>query len=83
MTLNGKPLYTFYTDQAGKVTGDNFKDSFDGQDFSWHVVTVGGTNGSSGAAPSGTGQTGAGQSNGGQNGYGQSGGGTVRRLLEQ
>ena len=41
VTYNGQPLYTFTQDQAGQVTGDGFKDAFNGQQFTWHVVTVG------------------------------------------
>jgi predicted lipoprotein with Yx(FWY)xxD motif len=74
VTLNGQPLYTFYADQAGKVTGDNFHDSFNGTNFSWHVVRVGATSGSSGGSSgSGTGSS----SGGGTTGGGSTGGSTT------
>ncbi len=38
VTYRGKPLYTFTLDKRGKVSGDNFVDSFGGQRFKWHVV---------------------------------------------
>jgi predicted lipoprotein with Yx(FWY)xxD motif len=38
VTRNGKPLYSFYLDSPGEVSGDGFKDAFGGQQFSWHVV---------------------------------------------
>jgi predicted lipoprotein with Yx(FWY)xxD motif len=38
VTLDGKPLYSFAEDSPGEVTGDGFKDSFDGRDFTWSVV---------------------------------------------
>jgi len=50
VTYNGKPLYSFTQDQPGQVTGDGFQDAFDGQHFTWHVVSVG--NGGSGSAGS-------------------------------
>jgi predicted lipoprotein with Yx(FWY)xxD motif len=56
VTYNGKPLYTFTQDQAGQVTGDGFQDAFDGQHFTWHVVSVGnGGSGSGGSTSSGGG----------------------------
>lgn len=51
VTYNGAPLYTFTQDQAGEVTGDGFQDAFNGQQFTWHAVTVG----NSGGAASGGG----------------------------
>jgi len=41
VTYNGMPLYTFSQDQAGQVTGNGFQDAFNGQQFTWHVITVG------------------------------------------
>jgi predicted lipoprotein with Yx(FWY)xxD motif len=56
VTYNGKPLYTFTKDQAGQVTGDGFQDAFGGQQFTWHVVSVGnGGSGSAGSTKSGGG----------------------------
>jgi predicted lipoprotein with Yx(FWY)xxD motif len=43
VTYDGRPLYRFTEDGgAGKVTGDGFKDSFDGTEFTWHAVTTDG-----------------------------------------
>ena len=55
VTYDGKPLYSFSEDQPGQVTGDGFKDSFDGQSFTWHAVTTEGTS---------TGGSGGGRTNG-------------------
>jgi predicted lipoprotein with Yx(FWY)xxD motif len=41
VTFDGKRLYTFVEDEPGAVTGDGFSDAFDGQQFTWHVVSVG------------------------------------------
>ena len=41
VTFDGKALYTFVEDEPGEVTGDGFSDAFDGQQFTWHVVSVG------------------------------------------
>jgi predicted lipoprotein with Yx(FWY)xxD motif len=41
VTLDGRRLYTFVQDEPGEVTGDGFSDAFDGQQFTWHVVSVG------------------------------------------
>jgi predicted lipoprotein with Yx(FWY)xxD motif len=53
-TYNGMPLYSFTQDQAGQVTGDGFKDAFGGQQFTWHVVTVGNSSGASSGAGGGS-----------------------------
>ncbi len=42
VTLDGRRLYTFVQDGPGQVTGDGFSDAFDGQQFTWHVVSAGG-----------------------------------------
>ena len=42
VTHDGKRLYSFTEDEPGEVTGDGFADAFDGQQFTWHVVRVGG-----------------------------------------
>jgi predicted lipoprotein with Yx(FWY)xxD motif len=55
VTFDGKPLYSFTQDGSGEVNGDGFSDSFDGQQFTWHVVSVSGgsqSNTSSGNASS-------------------------------
>jgi predicted lipoprotein with Yx(FWY)xxD motif len=41
VTFNGKRLYRFVQDEPGVVTGDGLSDAFDGQQFTWHVVSVG------------------------------------------
>ena len=41
VTFDGERLYTFVEDEPGEVTGDGFSDAFDGQQFTWHVVSVG------------------------------------------
>jgi predicted lipoprotein with Yx(FWY)xxD motif len=66
VTFDGKPLYTFTQDQSGEVTGDGFKDAFDGQQFTWHVIAVGNTGGAS--SGSGSGSAGS-TSSGGGSGY--------------
>jgi predicted lipoprotein with Yx(FWY)xxD motif len=56
ITYKGVPLYSFTQDQPGQVTGDGFHDAFNGQQFTWHVVTVGngGSSGSSGGSAAAT-----------------------------
>jgi hypothetical protein len=63
-TYNGAPLYTFTQDQPGEVTGDGFKDAFGGQSFTWHVVSVGNSGGTSNG-----GSSGSTSSSGGGSGY--------------
>ncbi len=41
VTFNGGPVYRFVEDQSGSVNGDGLDDAFDGQQFTWHVVTTG------------------------------------------
>jgi predicted lipoprotein with Yx(FWY)xxD motif len=41
VTFDGKRLYTFVEDGRGEVTGDGLSDAFEGQQFTWHVVSVG------------------------------------------
>jgi predicted lipoprotein with Yx(FWY)xxD motif len=48
VTYQGKLLYSFKLDKAGKVTGDGFKDAFGGQKFTWHVAHPVGAGSSSG-----------------------------------
>jgi predicted lipoprotein with Yx(FWY)xxD motif len=38
VTYNGRLLYSFKLDKAGKVTGDGFKDAFGGRKFTWRVA---------------------------------------------
>ena len=40
VTFDGKRLYTFVNDGPGEVSGDGLSDAFDGQQFTWHVVSV-------------------------------------------
>ena len=56
VTDDGKPLYTFTEDSKGKVTGNDFSDDFNGQQFTWHAVMSEQSSGSSGT--SGTGSSG-------------------------
>jgi predicted lipoprotein with Yx(FWY)xxD motif len=65
VTFDGKRLYTFVEDEPGEVTGDGFSDAFDGQQFTWHVVSVGNT----GSTSQGTGGGSAGSSTGGGSAY--------------
>ncbi len=46
VTYSGRPLYSFTQEGPGEVTGDGFQDAFGGQQFTWHVVSVGGGGGS-------------------------------------
>lgn len=41
VTFAGQRLYTFVEDEPGEVTGDGLSDAFGGQQFTWHVVSVG------------------------------------------
>jgi predicted lipoprotein with Yx(FWY)xxD motif len=52
VTADGRLLYHFTQEGPGEVTGDGFKDAFDGQQFVWHVVSVGNAAGSSGGSSS-------------------------------
>jgi predicted lipoprotein with Yx(FWY)xxD motif len=61
VTLDGAPLYTFSQDSGpAQVSGDGVSDSFGGQSFTWHVVTVGGS--AAGGTSSTTTTTGSGGS---------------------
>jgi predicted lipoprotein with Yx(FWY)xxD motif len=50
VTFDGKPVYSFTQEGPGEVTGNGFMDAFDGQQFTWNVVAVSGSGGSSSAA---------------------------------
>jgi predicted lipoprotein with Yx(FWY)xxD motif len=65
VTYNGDPVYSFTQDSAGQVTGDGFMDAFDGQQFTWHVLSVG----NPGSTSQGTGGGSAGSSTGGGSAY--------------
>ncbi|GIH15185.1 COG4315 family predicted lipoprotein [Rugosimonospora africana] len=55
VTYDGKPLYTFAQDGGpGTASGNGFKDSFGGTNFSWHAAALAGGAAPSGAAPTGT-----------------------------
>ena len=60
ITYKGMPLYSFTQDQPGQVTGDGFHDAFNGQQFTWHVVTVGNSSGGSGSGGSTSSSSGGG-----------------------
>lgn len=65
VTYDGKPLYSFTVDnEPGRANGNGYQDSFDGTDFTWHVVTPSGAV-STGAAPSDTSGAGDGYGGGG------------------
>ncbi len=49
VTFDGKLLYTFTQEGPEEVTGDGFQDAFEGQHFTWHVVSTGGGGGESSA----------------------------------
>lgn len=55
VTYNGELLYTFTPDGPDQVTGNGAKDAFNGEHFTWHVVTAGNTGGT---APSSSGRSG-------------------------
>lgn len=61
VTYDGKLLYTFTQEGPGEVTGDGFEDTFDGEQFVWHVVTAGNASGSVGSSS---------ETSGGSSGYG-------------
>jgi predicted lipoprotein with Yx(FWY)xxD motif len=52
VTLDGRRLYLFVQDGPGEVTGEGFSDAFDGQQFTWHVVTADGSSPSQGGSTS-------------------------------
>ena len=63
VTLDGAPLYTFAEDGGpGNVTGDGEQDSFGGMDFTWHVVSAGGSSGSQSSTTTSSGSGGSGYS---------------------
>jgi predicted lipoprotein with Yx(FWY)xxD motif len=41
VTFNGDPVYRFTEDEPGTVNGDGLDDAFEGQQFTWHVVSAG------------------------------------------
>lgn len=66
VTYDGKPLYTFTQDSApGSASGNGFKDSFGGINFSWHAAAVTGA-----VAPPSAAATGTGGDYGNYGGYG-------------
>jgi len=78
VTINGKPLYMFSEDKgAGGTAGNGIKDSFSGQNFSWHAVKPDGSvvAASSGSSGGGAGNTTPTTSSGGSYGGGGGGGG--------
>ena len=50
VTADGRLLYTFSEDSAGKIEGNGFSDDFDGQHFTWNTVLAGGELASSSAS---------------------------------
>jgi len=56
VTYDGRPLYRFTEDGgAGKVTGDGFKDTFGGTEFTWRAVTADGVSAGGGSSDAGGG----------------------------
>lgn len=70
VTINGVPVYTFVSDSAGKVTGNNYKDQFNGASFHWHVLIAGGKAAPASAGPSGSSSGSNTSTSGGGGGYG-------------
>jgi predicted lipoprotein with Yx(FWY)xxD motif len=62
VTYKGMPLYSFTQEGPGEVTGDGFHDAFNGQQFTWHMVSVGM---GSGSGSSSSGNSAASSSGGG------------------
>jgi predicted lipoprotein with Yx(FWY)xxD motif len=52
LTFDGRPLYTFAEESAGKLEGDGFVDDFQGTHFEWQAAR---TDGSSEPSPQGGG----------------------------
>jgi predicted lipoprotein with Yx(FWY)xxD motif len=55
VTYNGTPVYSFTQEGPGEVTGDGVSDAFNGHQFTWSVVTVGGGTSSPDTSSSGSG----------------------------
>jgi predicted lipoprotein with Yx(FWY)xxD motif len=56
LTYNGLPLYTFKLDTApGQDHGNNYRDSFNGTNFTWQVVTASGKPAGGAPAPANSG----------------------------
>ena len=51
VTADGKPLYTFSEDSAGRVTGNDVSDSFGSQHFTWHALLADGQTAVSSGTP--------------------------------
>jgi predicted lipoprotein with Yx(FWY)xxD motif len=43
LTFDGKPLYSFTQEGAGKLTGNGFMDAFNGTQFTWSAAAATGT----------------------------------------
>jgi predicted lipoprotein with Yx(FWY)xxD motif len=53
LTVDGRPLYTFAEEGAGKLDGDGFVDDFQGTHFEWEAArTSGGSQSSGSSSPS-------------------------------
>ena len=50
LTFKGLPVYTFAEEGAGKLSGDNFKDAFQGTHFTWRAARTSGSATSSGTS---------------------------------
>jgi len=58
VTYEGKLLYTFTQEGPEEVTGDGFEDAFEGQQFTWHVVSTEGAAASAGESSETSGRAG-------------------------
>jgi len=50
LALDGKPLYSFTQEGAGKLTGNGFEDAFNGTQFTWSAATEGASASSGGSS---------------------------------
>jgi len=58
LTLDGKPLYSFTQEGAGRLTGNGFMDAFNGTQFTWSAATTGATAAASASGSSSSGGSG-------------------------
>jgi predicted lipoprotein with Yx(FWY)xxD motif len=68
VTVNGRLLYTFTEDSAGKAAGNGFSDDSNGEHFTWNAVLAGGKVASSSGSPA-AGSSSQGGGSSGQDGY--------------
>jgi predicted lipoprotein with Yx(FWY)xxD motif len=58
LSFDGKPLYSFTQEGAGRMKGNGFMDTFNGTRFTWTAATTGGDLASSGSSSSSGGGSG-------------------------